>query len=135
MGCIVGYRSDVAITAYGNKEKLVELKAYYDAEVEKLGSDGADDLNSLVGFSIDTTEKPLWNEDGEFFFYTEHRKWYCGYPAVDLISSVFDTAKELGLIAEFVRVGEECDDNEERYEDDVDGNCEYRLSISRSISF
>ena len=131
----MGYRSDVAITAYGNKEKLVELKAYYDAEVKKLGSDGADDLNRLVGFSVDTTEKPLWNEDGEFFFYAEHVKWYDGYPAVDLINSVYDTAKELGLIAESVRVGEECDDNEERYEDDVDGNCEYRLSISRSISF
>jgi hypothetical protein len=132
----MGYRSDVAITAYGNKEKLVELKAYYDAEVQKLGSDGADDLNRLINASVNESIRNIWDDEtGEFFFYASHVKWYDGYPVVDLFSGVFDKAKELGLTVERVRIGEEVEDIQEEYEDDVDGNCEYRLSVSRSISF
>lgn len=134
MGCNVGYRSEVAITAYGDKEKLVELKAHYDTKVAKLGKNGAADLEWLVSESENET-RPLWDaETGEFFFYASHVKWYDGYPSVDLLNSVFKKAEELGLAAEHVRVGEELEDNDECYiEGDV--GCDYRMSISRSISF
>ena len=130
----MGYRSEVAITAYGNKEKLVKLKAHYDTAVAKLGKDGVADLEWLISHSENET-RPLWDEEtGEFFFYALHVKWYDGYPSVDLLNGVFTKAEELGLSAEFVRVGEELEDNDEYYIDGDDG-CDYRMSISRSISF
>jgi hypothetical protein len=131
----VGYRSDVAITAYGDKTKLVELKAHYDTEVGKLGKDSVDDLQYLTDASVSNTIREVWDEEtGEFFFYGEHLKWYDGYPCVDLFNGVFDKAKELGLAAERVRIGEEVEDIVEECEDGDEG-CEYRLSVSRSISF
>jgi len=127
----MGYRSNVAITAYGDKEKLVELKTYYDAEVSKLNDDSTEDLQRLISKS---TGNPLWDEKtGEFFLNISDVKWYDGYPCVDLFNRVFTEARQIGLAAERVRIGEDLSDSEEEYADDND--CEYRLCIERSISF
>jgi hypothetical protein len=131
----VGYRSDVAITAYGDKEKLVELKTYYDAEVANFSAMALDNLQYLVDASVNDSNRNIWDDEtGEFFFYASHVKWYDGYPAVDLFNSVYGKAKELGLAAERVRIGEEVEDIVEEYEEGDDG-CDYRLNVERSISF
>ena len=132
----MGYRSDIAVTAYGTKTKLVELKKFYEDAKGLLGEDGITELDYIVKASEDNSERSLFNEEGEFFFYGEHLKWYDGYPAVDLINSVHAKAVELGLAAEFLRIGEQVDDIDEFYDDgDEDEGCEYRLQVSRSISF
>lgn len=135
MGCNVGYRSDVAIAAYGDKEKLVELKTHYDNAVANLSVDSKIDLNWMLSGSEQNLARPMWDDEtGDFMFYVDHVKWYDGYPCVDLINSVFNKAIELGLAAERVRIGEEIEDNEEEFEDGDEG-CEYRFNVSRSISF
>jgi hypothetical protein len=131
----MGYRSDVAITAYGDKEKLVELKTYYDAEVANFSAMALDNLQYLVDASVNDSIRNIWDDEtGEFFFYASHVKWYDGYPVVDLFNGVFDKATELGLAAERVRIGEEVEDILEEYEEGDDG-CDYRLNVERSISF
>jgi hypothetical protein len=131
----MGYRSDVAITAYGDKEKLVELKTYYDAEVANFSAMALDNLQYLVDASVNDSNRNIWDDEtGEFFFYASHVKWYDGYPVVDLFNGVFDKATELGLAAERVRIGEEVEDIVEEYEEGDDG-CDYRLNVERSISF
>jgi hypothetical protein len=131
----MGYRSDVAITAYGDKEKLVELKTYYDAEVANFSAMALDNLRYLVDASVNDSIRNIWDDEtGEFFFYASHVKWYDGYPVVDLFNGVFDKATELGLAAERVRIGEEVEDILEEYEEGDDG-CDYRLNVERSISF
>jgi hypothetical protein len=131
----MGYRSDVAITAYGDKEKLVELKTYYDAEVANFSAMALDNLQYLVDASVNDSIRNIWDDEtGEFFFYASHVKWYDGYPVVDLFNGVFDKATELGLAAERVRIGEEVEDIVEEYEEGDDG-CDYRLNVERSISF
>lgn len=131
----MGYRSDVAIAVYGDKEKLVELKAHYDNAVANLSSDSLEDLNYLFNASNENLGRPMWDyKTGDFMFYVDHVKWYDGYPCVDLINSVFNKAIELDLTAERVRIGEELEDNEEEFEDGDEG-CEFRFNISRSISF
>ncbi len=131
----MGYRSDVAITAYGDKEKLAELKAFYDTEVEKLSKDDVKNLEYLVDASVNDSIRNIWDDEtGEFFFYASHVKWYDGYPTVDLLNGVFAKAEVLGLSAECIRVGEELEDNDEYYIDG-DNGCDYRMSVTRSISF
>jgi hypothetical protein len=131
----MGYRSDVAITAYGDKTKLAELKAFYDTEVEKLSKDDVKNLEYLINASVNHSIRNIWDEQtGEFFFYASHVKWYDGYPTVDLLNGVFAKAEVLGLSAECIRVGEELEDNDEYYIDG-DNGCDYRMSVTRSISF
>ena len=131
----MGYRSDVAIAAYGDKEKLVELKAHYDNAVANLSEDALEDLNYLFNASNENLGRPMWDDEtGDFMFYVDHVKWYDGYPCVDLLNGVFNKAIELGLTAERVRIGEEIEDNEEEFIDGDEG-CEYRFNVSRSISF
>jgi hypothetical protein len=131
----MGYRSDVAITAYGDKTKLAELKAFYDTEVEKLSKDDVKNLEYLVNASVNDSVRNIWDDEtGEFFFYASHVKWYDGYPTVDLLNGVFAKAEVLGLSAECIRVGEELEDNDEYYIDG-DNGCDYRMSVTRSISF
>lgn len=136
----MGYRSDIAITAYGNKTKLAELKSFYEDAKGKLNEEESANLKYIVDASLEDSQKPLWNDDGEFFFYGDNLKWYDGYPTVDLINSVHSKAIELGLAAEFLRIGEQVDDIDEFYDDGDDSDsegwgCEYRLQISRSINF
>ena len=128
----MGYRSNVAITAYGDTEKLTTLKAHYVAEVAKLDDESKTNLQSLLDLSKD---KPLWDEKtGEFFFYICDVKWYDDYPVVALLNGVYTKATQLGLAAERVRVGEDLSDSEEEYEEG-DDCCDYRLSIERNICF
>jgi hypothetical protein len=131
----MGYRSDVAIAAYGDKEKLVELKTHYDNAVANLSSDSLEDLNYLVASSEENLARPIWDDEtGDFMFYVTHVKWYDGYPCVDLFNTLFGKAIAIELAAERVRIGEEIEDNEEEFIDGDEG-CEYRFNVSRSISF
>lgn len=134
----MGYRSDVAFTVYGDKEKLKQLKEEIDDQIENFPAEMADELTELFKSSVSETDRPIWNDDGEFFFFASHVKWYEGYPCVDFIEGMYKYAKDIGgLVGERVCVGEELDDNSFDYFDDEDNEieCEHRLSISRSIDY
>ena len=146
----MGYRSDVAIKIYGNKEKLQKVKDFADAELEKLTADGTESVLSLIESSTESLDRHVWDFDDEdeasFFLFVEWVKWYDGYPAVEYFNSIFAKAEEIGeeedtetdddvdltLYGEFVRIGEDSDDNEERRFNTVG---EDQVTIRRSIEY
>lgn len=138
----MGYRSDVAIKIYGTKERMQELKDYADGLVEALDPDFvAYVLNPLIESSEEIVDRELWefddDDDASFLFFAEWVKWYDFIPEVVFCQSIFEKAKEIGeadfsLVGEYVRIGEEPNDNqEERFNADDD----HQLTIRRSIEF
>ena len=143
----MGYRSDVAIKIYGNKAKLQKVRDFADAELEKLTADGTESVLSLIESSTESLDRHVWDFDDEdeasFFLFVEWVKWYDGYPAVEYFNSIFANAEEIGseeedtdpddtLYGEFVRIGEDSDDNEERRFNTVG---EDQVTIRRSIEY
>ena len=146
----MGYRSDVAIKIYGNRAKLQKVKDFADAELEKLTADGTESVLSLIESSVESLDRQVWDFDDEveasFFLFAEWVKWYDGYPAVDYFNSIFAKAEEIGeeedtetpddvdpeLYGEFVRIGEDAADNEERR---FNTNGEDQVTIRRSIEY
>ena len=144
----MGYRSDVAIKIYGNKEKLQKVKDFADAELEKLTADDTESVLSLIESSTESLDRHVWDFDDEdeasFFLFVEWVKWYDGYPAVEYFNSIFAKAEEIGeaddtetddedkLFGEFVRMGEDSDDNEERR---FNTNGDDQVTIRRSIEY
>ena len=142
----MGYRSDVAIKIYGNKAKLQKVKDFADAELEKLTADGTESVLSLIESSVESLDRHVWDFDDEdeasFFLFVEWVKWYDGYPAVEYFNSIFAKAEEIGeeeatddedkLFGEFVRMGEDSDDNEERR---FNTNGDDQVNIRRSIEY
>ena len=144
----MGYRSDVAIKIYGNKAKLQKVKDFADAELEKLTADDTESVLSLIESSTESLDRHVWDFDDEdeasFFLFVEWVKWYDGYPAVEYFNSIFAKAEEIGeaddtetddedkLFGEFVRMGEDSDDNEERR---FNTNGDDQVTIRRSIEY
>jgi hypothetical protein len=144
----MGYRSDVAIKIYGNKEKLQKVKDFADAELIKLDDEQQENVRNLIAHSEEHLDRSLWDDDDDeasFFFFVHCVKWYDGYPAVDYFNSIFAKAKEIGeedtettddedsiLYGEYVRIGEDMDDNEEeRFNTGMDD----QVTIVRSIEY
>ena len=152
----MGYRSDVAIKIYGNKAKLQKVKDFADAELEKLtnaeiaGCNISEDIAAIIASSEETLDRPLWDfddeDEGSFFLFAEWVKWYDAIPSVDYFNSIYEKAKEIGeeedtetdddvdpvLYGEFVRIGEDSDDNEERR---FNTGGEDQVTIRRSIEY
>ena len=146
----MGYRSDVAIKIYGNKAKLQKLKDFANAELAKLDDEQQSYVMDMINDSEEYLDRSLWEDDDEddasFFFFTQWVKWYDGYPAVEYFNSIFAKAEEIGeeedtetdddvdltLYGEFVRIGEDSDDNEERRFNTVG---EDQVTIRRSIEY
>jgi hypothetical protein len=135
----MGYRSDVAIKIYGNKEKILELKYIVEAELSKASDEFIEIVNDLINSSCETVDRDLWefdDDDASFLFFAEWVKWYDGIPEVDYFNYIYETAKKMGesdetLIGEYVRIGEELDDNvHEGFNDDYQ-----QLTIRRSIEY
>ena len=134
----MGYRSDVAIQIYGDQDKMQELIAFHDSKLETLEENAKKDYACLLGNSEENTSKEFWNvadivdevKQIEVMFYVNSVKWYSGYPAIDFINSLYGKAEELGLSGEFLRIGEDTSDVEEN---GIGGDCEWRMSIDRSI--
>ena len=131
----MGYRSDIAITVYGNEEKCADVASFCGQLYDELSDDAKEDFKTLVNRSESNTDKKLFDDvTNEMFFYVEHVKWYEGYPVVDLFEQVVDYARNLELSVEVVRIGEDTDDVEENYFGEPE-SLDYRLSVTRSISW
>ena len=144
----MGYRSDVAIKIYGNKEKLQKVKDFANAELAKLDDEQQSYVKDMINDSEEYLDRSLWEDDDEddasFFFFTQWVKWYDGYPAVEYFNSIFAKAEEIGeeedtetddedtLFGEFIRIGEDADDNEERR---FNTNGDDQVTIRRSIEY
>ena len=123
----MGYRSDVACVVYPdvvtnhptNEEKYHVLKTLmgtrYANVMEQFG-------NCLS-----------WDDDRKMLqFVVNSVKWYESFDDVRLFMEFKDDIPQLGYCVEFVRIGENDDDNEVQYKGE---NVEYVLGISRSISW
>lgn len=137
----MGYRSDICIKIYGNKEKLQQLKDKVDAELAKSSEEMQIRLDGLIDESCELLERDLWElddeDDASFMFLVEHVKWYDGIPEVDYFNGIYKAAEEMGetdetIMGEYVRIGEELEDNtHEMFNVD-----DYpQLTIRRSIEY
>jgi hypothetical protein len=123
----MGYRSDVAITVYGDADAMVEFETEYVKKFLQLPELEQKWLNDIINA---VPEANGFTEDG-YKFYVDHIKWYNDDDIVNFFEELITLAEETGLSAEFIRLGEEYDDNETRWYGD---DCEYRLGVNRSIS-
>jgi len=141
----MGYRSDVAIKIYGNKEKVQKVKDFADAELIKLDDEQQENVRNLIAHSEENLDRSLWEDEEDeasFFFFAQWIKWYDGYPAVEYFNAIFKKAEEISkadeddedsiLYGEFVRIGEDSADNEE---DRFNTNGEDQVTIRRSIEY
>jgi len=134
----MGYRSDVAIQIYGDQDKMQELIAFHDSKLETLEESAKEDYAWLLVYSKENTSKEFWNvadiidevKQIEVIFYVDSVKWYSENPSVNFINSLYGKAEELGLSGEFLRIGDDTSDVEENC---IGDNCEWRMSINRSI--
>jgi len=127
----MGYRSDVMILVYGNALAMDAYVANWKAEETK-------------GMSDQQTEDfyEALNKDCRAFYYNNDEckglalefdsvKWYESYTDVQRYTRFFKGAPNYhGLSYEYMRVGEEYDDNEQDYAGD---NVEFFLRLIRSI--
>lgn len=125
----MGYRSDLKVLIYP------DACASEEQMLEKY-----EQLKVLMG----TTFKPVSDEFGDpymtwmhkdhaLMFSLEDVKWYPNYKDVQMFMAMLETFRSeeiAGYCTEFVRIGEENDDVEERHTGD---NNQYYLSVRRSI--
>jgi hypothetical protein len=75
----MGYRSDIAIKIYGNKEKVQKVKDFADAELIKLDDEQQENVRNLIAHSEENLDRSLWEDDEDeasFFFFAHWVKWY-----------------------------------------------------------
>ncbi|CAB4121851.1 hypothetical protein UFOVP26_36 [uncultured Caudovirales phage] len=122
----MGYRSEVSIVVYGKPDAF---QRHFDNFFAK---DVIEDEKLDLSWIIPKT-KVVVSEDESikyFSFNIDHIKWYSAYPEIIHLEKFYMTAKEAGLNAEFVRVGEEFDDVEVWQDgDDLD----WLLSVERKV--
>lgn len=123
----MGYRSEVSILVYGEPSKFQKHFDNYFAD------DVIQDEKLDLSWIIPKT-KVVVSEDGSikyFSFNADYIKWYTiGYPEIVHLEKFYMTAKEAGLNAEFVRIGEEFDDVEVWQDGD---NLDWLLSVERKV--
>lgn len=123
----MGYRSDVLVLIYPDAETKAQAQ-------EKYGQ-----LKVLMA----TTFKAVSDEFGDPYmvwmdndcvlkFELESVKWYPSYPDVQMFEAMLGELRDEieGYCTEFVRIGEESDDTEERHTGE---NNQYYLQVRRSI--
>lgn len=123
----MGYRSEVSIVVYGEPGKF---QAHFDNFFSK---DAIEDCGIDLSWIIPKT-KIVVKEDGSlkyFSFNADHIKWYSPeYPEIVYLEKFYLTAKEMGLNAEFIRIGEDYEDVELWQDGD---NLDWLLSFERKI--
>jgi hypothetical protein len=122
----MGYRSDLMAVFYAPKEHAPVLKLYVDENFPE---------------QLKAYMKPIDNgRYAGYAFSGTGWKWYESYPEViafnqfvsnylELADADSDEANERRWAYEFVRIGEDSDDNEETYSD----HAHYLIQISRTI--
>lgn len=124
----MGYRSDLVVLIYPDVEHADDMQSKYDQ------------LKVLMG----TTFKHVVDEFGDPYmtwidkdhvlkFDLRDGKWYPSYPDVQMFMAMLGTFRSeeiAGYCTEYVRIGEESDDVEERHTGD---NNQYYLNVRREI--
>ncbi len=125
----MGYRSEVAIKVYGTPEQNAAFKQRFEAEVEAL--EGADLQDAVdLYLKVSDSEHKLFSDTG-FVFHIIGVKWYEENDHVEFFTDMMEIAEnELNMSGEFVRLGDDLDDNEfYQFGDD----CQYSIRVSRSL--
>jgi len=123
----MGYRSDVAIAIYGPEDAMVAMIAG-----QRLAGE------SVLDIEKEYIEQTRYTSGGEPYLmlstYQEGVKWYDSYPEVqawsDFLDTIADNYEETGIACEFVRIGEDPSDIEEKFVGDV----EFHVTVHRSVS-
>lgn len=120
----MGYRSDVMALVYPGESTEHLSRA---------------DLYEQLKTLMNTTYKEVMDEWGSSFEWLDRKlvlkfsindvKWYPGYSSVDLFTNFMNDVQDLGYQTEFVRIGEETEDVEQRFSADA----VYHLQVVRSI--
>jgi hypothetical protein len=136
----MSYRSDVAIRIYGDPDLMAEFGELYSSTFDALSQDIQDEILALECESNNiTNNKDVFVQDHysyEFLFIGEYLKWNDYWlklkSGVDFFNHMIQSAKTLNLNVEYIRMGEDYSDIEQYQEGP---NCEYRLSVKRSIDW
>jgi hypothetical protein len=123
----MGYRSEVAIAFYSkDEEHSGVIKLWMESNFPY------DDWKEFEN-AVQVKESPEYM----FVFHIDYIKWYSDYPEVKRIERLMRDFDELFCsgenpigACEYVRIGEETDDNET----ETHGDPDYILEIHRSIS-
>lgn len=130
----MGYRSDVVALMYVSKEGDVKAEVAMIREFIRSRVDNYTDREGRAWLGRNFTEI-----QGGMMFKADHWKWYDSYPEIQFLTELFDEYQECFMTGmdsnpycyEFVRVGEEIEDNHVEWSI----NCEQRLDIARSITY
>ena len=125
----MGYRSNVVCLMYGNNDigDNTIVKEFVRSRVEAYSGDGAAHVKNAFNY-----------DNWGVRFECKDWKWHDSYPDIQFLENLFDEFEELligddasntSYALEFVRLGEESDDIEERMRGAVEG----RTWISRCI--
>lgn len=126
----MGYRSSVVCLMYGNNDigDNTIVKEFVRSRVE-----------SYAGDAEGKYVRDAFNYDGwGVTFRADDWKWYESYGDIQFLEALFeefeelligDDASETSYGLEFVRIGEEIEDIEQRYRGAIDG----RLNLDRTI--
>jgi hypothetical protein len=137
----MSYRSDVAIRIYGDQDLMLEFGELYSNTFDALSQDIQNEILALECKSNNITlNKDVFftsEEYGyEFLFIGESIRWGDYWLTItsgaDFFSHMIQSAKALDLNIEYIRMGEDYSDIEQ-YQTGPD--CEYRLSVKRSIDW
>ena len=136
----MSYRSDVAIRIYGDQNLMLEFGELYSDTFDALSQDIQNEILALECKSNNITlNKDVFVQDDysyEFLFIGESIRWNDYWltinSAVDFFNQMMQSAKRLNLNVEYIRMGEDYSDIEQ-YQEGPD--CEYRLSVTRSIDW
>lgn len=123
----MGYRSNLMVLIYPDAEKIEDYQPLYDQ------------LKVLMGTTFKAVSDEFadpymtWQDkDHVLKFDITDVKWYPSYPDVQMFEAMLHTlGDELpGYCTEFIRIGEETDDTEERH---TGNNRQYYLNVRREI--
>ena len=124
MGC----RSEIKVLIYPDpyseehmRERYEQLKVLMGTTFKKVADEFGDPYMTWM------------HKDHALMFSLEDVKWYPSYPDVQRFEAMMGTFRSeeiTGYCTEFVRIGEESDDVEERHTGD---NNQYYLTVRRSI--
>ena len=124
----MGYRSDLVVLIYPDVEKLEDFQPHYD-QLKVLMATTFKHVAAEFGDPYMT-----WmDSDHVLKFDLRDVKWYPRYPDVQMFTAMLETFRSeeiAGYCTEYVRIGEESDDVEERHTGD---NNQYYLNVRREI--
>jgi hypothetical protein len=130
----MGYRSQVTAVIYpADPADPMSHELYKEYETEKYNA-----LRVLMSTKFEMIMdkwfggEASWDDrNHRLVFEMQDVKWYEGYEDVTAFNAMLIEVTELGYCSEFVRVGEETDDIEHRYEGE---GLKYILNVQRTIT-